>query len=1057
MNRVRAGSSALAAFLAAVLTGTLLANPGSAVPVARVEGQQAHQPGVSAVAATDNQVVARGSAPPGVGIDLYALGTEQDPEQWTDGERVATVTAGTDGAFVAQVPRTATDGSDRLYDQFVAVADGHLLGGAHYVDDYAFTPISDLPYPQADSKKGLVVAQLTDDAEELGVSHSIVNVSINRIMVPERGEAGETIEFTSGGRTWFFDADRVRDLDREFRVLTDNGVIPSIILKILEPRPGDGVVGDLVHPDAVPDQVPGQQFAVNTKTADGVAAFTAAMEFMTRRWTRPDGEYGLVPHWIVGNEVDAAYKWMNMGDQSLQDYVEFYGRAVRIVDQASRGAYGHARTYVPLTYCWTVVCGTNPDPEQPTRYYEGRDIIEELNANLKAEGDVDWGVAYHPYPEDLLDPRVWEDDEVTPDFDTTKITPKNLQVLPTYMAQPHLAFRGDRRSLAATEWGCNTPSPSQEDLADQAACYAYVYYRMRFTEGIEWFNYFRDLDYELTSSSPVQWGLWATDPEQPDANQPVGEPKPIYDVAKFIDTERSLEVTEFAKEIIGIQDWTEAIPGFDATELGERAIPEVSGTARGGRVRTAQVLSDFTDGAQGWVVSDNATAVRAVDGALRVDVHAKAAKQHSGARVEFAEPLDLTRTPTLSYRIRTSGDPDLEPNVTWSTTTRVYAVDGTRTDAQARVVADGAWQRVSVDLGDWEQRSQVTGVKVQLSATSNLGLATSFEIDDLVSARAHVPAGGRVANLGLDAEVVSADPAAVGPGDPLTLTITGWGERSPAGSARVVGCAGITTDPARVRTGGLAAGESRTVELAVRRWAPSDPEYPTLCLRVAGQELRTPVDVTPPPPPATPPAPDEHGQVEVADTFGSDTLADYERFTMQPEDGAVPEATVAGGVLSATSEQDWFGAFQTSVSPSSPRMSSVLEIDSFAPDSGGNIVYTGLVKDEQNAIVGLYVKSGRWAAFEVRVDGNITLSQQIRDVDLEDGDRLGFSLDGPSASLWVDRGDGAGWQLLGDTVLRSVPDLADPQVRSQWRFAFSLRSLAGETITAAGFEGRTRP
>ncbi len=93
----------------------------------------------------------------------------------------------------------------------------------------------------------------------------------------------------------------------------------------------------------------------------------------------------------------------------------------------------------------------------------------------------------------------------------------------------------------------------------------------------------------------------------------------------------------------------------------------------------------------------------------------------------------------------------------------------------------------------------------------------------------------------------------------------------------------------------------------------------------------------------------------------------------------------------------------------------------------------------------------------MRIDGKVSLSNQITGLDLEDGVKLGFSLDGLSASLWADRGDGRGWQLLGDTVLRRSPDLSDPAVRADWHYAYSLRSQAGETITASSFEGRSRP
>ena len=57
-----------------------------------------------------------------------------------------------------------------------------------------------------------------------------------------------------------------------------------------------------------------------------------------------------------------------------------------------------------------------------------------------AEGDFDWAIAYHPYPQNLFDPRVWADTEATFTFDTPKITYKNLEVLDAWVRQPRARF-----------------------------------------------------------------------------------------------------------------------------------------------------------------------------------------------------------------------------------------------------------------------------------------------------------------------------------------------------------------------------------------------------------------------------------------------------------------------------------------------------------------------------------------------------------------------------------------------------------------------------------------
>ena len=1014
-------------------------------------------PGLRSVTAENRSLRLSGFASPESRVDIHGLGTWQAARDFAGAAVIGSVRAGRSGKFTVSVPRLDTHGSDRIYEKFVAVQKGVPIGGAHYVNDYGMSPTNGSAYPDSVTKKGLTVAQLTDDAEDLGIGHSLVNVSINRIMVPAAKIDGSTIQFASGGVDWYFDTTAVEKLDRTFRVLTDNGVVPSAILKLDQTREATPVRA-LVHPAAAPEQVSGEQFMFNTSDADGVAAFTAAAEFMTERWTRPDGQFGLVPNWIVGNEIDQGYKWMNMGEAPLVSYVETYARALRIIDAAAHRAYGSARTYVPLTNCWTDRCGDNPDPANPTRYYAGRDVVDELSRSVSAEGDIGWGVAYHPYPGDLLSPEVWKDTNATASFDTPRISPKNIQVLPQYLSRPGFTYRGHLRSIAATEWGCQTPSYRREDLLKQAACFAYSDYKIQFTNGIEWFNYYRDLDYETTSSSALEVGLWATDPEQPRVTQPVGEQKPIYNVMKYIDTSRSLEVTDFAKAIIGIRDWSEVIPGFDPRALAARQLPVAAAASTGGALESARAVSDLAAGtarAQ-WRLADNATTVTAADGALTVAFTAKAAKQGSGARIDFERSIDARSTPKLAVRLKTRGDQSakLEPNVSWSATVMAYTVHGGRLEARARISADGSSQLVVVDLSGWRGISQLTGLKVQVSANSNRRVSATFDISEVSIARG-VHGGNSSGNLGVIATTSAGSKGEITAGSEVTATVTNWGYAVERGVASVVPCDGITTSPSTVDLGGLASGESRAVKLTVGSYAPTDRAAPTLCFSVGSTVLRTRITLSPPPPPESPGSPDVHPTVEFSDDFTTDSRADYTQFAPVPENNAVPETTFGGSELTATSRTDWFGAFRTFVAPSTPNVSTSLTIKSFAPSGVGNVVYTGLVKDARNDIMGVYVKSARYAAFEVRIDGRVSLSGHITNLDLPDGTRIGFSLDAPSASLWADTGDG--WELLGSTVLRQWPDLSDPAERAQWHYGFSLRSLGNETISASRFEGRSIP
>ena len=94
-------------------------------------------------------------------------------------------------------------------------------------------------------------------------------------------------------------------------------------------------------------------------------------------------------------------------------------------------------------------------------------------------------MAYHPYPQSLRNPDTWNDDDVTYDFDTPYITPKNIEVLPAYL--------GDRPILLS-EQGFNTPTLSLEDQRRQVAGLMYLFRKLPNLPTIEAFHLHRYQD-----------------------------------------------------------------------------------------------------------------------------------------------------------------------------------------------------------------------------------------------------------------------------------------------------------------------------------------------------------------------------------------------------------------------------------------------------------------------------------------------------------------------------------------------------------------------------------
>ncbi len=714
------------------LVGALIVSGHATAETPKAAGR-----GIDSVAVNASQITVQGRAAGSDTIRLYALDPSQDPADYSAVPVAATVTASPGGAFRASIPRRS-DGVDRYYDKFVAVDGGAVLGGPHYVDHVDFAALDTEPYPRTTSIKGLSEVDMTDDAESLGVQHAGVNVVLGSLMRKTPGDSGTYIEFDSGGKPYYFDKGQVEALDRQIKPLSDDGIVVNLILILYQDGNPDSAFSILVHPDA--QLGAGSVYAFNTKTAQGVAYYTAAMEFLASRYSRADQKYGRALDFVVGNEVDAAWVWAQMGDQSLADFVEYYARALRLTWAAARKYYQQPRVYVSLEHNWNV----SPDPSKPLQAYPGRDVVDELAAVTKSQGDFPWDVAYHPYPQDLTNPRVWDDTEAVDSADSPMITFKNIQVLPHYLQQPQLTYDGQQRRIILSEQGCNTPSASLADQQLQAACYAYAYYKILFAGGIDAFNVHRHVDHPLEGG--LRLGLWSWDTDKPlvgGSNMP-GDPKYVYNVAKYIDTAKSLQVTDFAKKIIGITSWKDVIPNFDPAKLDRSAIPTELPNAT--TLADPQTVGDFEHGStDGWRVADNASSVESVTdpaaasgtGLLRAHFDtglspvATDAKVWKGADVVLAHPVKSSGL-ALSVRIPEPASGQFQPGITFQAQIRVYSADGAVGYATAAVDPSQGWNRLAVDLRGW---SAVKRIKVWVRGSTDDNWSGNFDLDQVQFAR----------------------------------------------------------------------------------------------------------------------------------------------------------------------------------------------------------------------------------------------------------------------------------------------------------------------------------
>ncbi|MEO6996945.1 MAG: DUF5722 domain-containing protein, partial [Terracoccus sp.] len=337
-------------------------------------------------------------------------------------------------------------------------------------------------------------------------------------------------------------------------------------------------------------------------------------------------------------------------------------------------------------------------------YYPVKTLLDTLNAMTKEHGDYDWLVAQHPYPENLFNPAFWNDKTATGDVDTTqRITFKNIELLPQYLARPQLRFEGQPRRIILSEQGCNTPGTGVDAEKLQAACYALAYYKIRFTPGIDAFILHRHVDNRREGG--LKLGLWTWDDKSPTEAEPPGRQKLIYSVFRDIDTAKSLEATAFALDVIGIKSWSELVPGFDPSALAQRMPASTVGAAVGATARNGQSVGSFDRDTQGWRVSDNATSVTRAGtdgGALRVGFTASN-KLWRGTDKVLDPPVNASRDDQLALRVKVPRAEGGTLGPANQTEVRVKAYSGTElvAEATAPVTMGAGWTSIAVDLSRW--------------------------------------------------------------------------------------------------------------------------------------------------------------------------------------------------------------------------------------------------------------------------------------------------------------------------------------------------------------------
>lgn len=445
------------------------------------------------------------------------------------GTMVAAVDAGS--SVTATFPLNYNTGDSNLSRKFlVAVKRGGQMvqvSDEHYITN----PEANAAFTTARMNRGIkgilpeVSAIASGELKDLGIQQVVYNIYLDEICATA-DEAG-ALPFTYNGQTYYFSNGRISHYDQMVKGFNSQGMQVTMVLLN---RGGTAASQDLVHPLATGAECP--SYALNVAEEGGVNHLKAVCAFLGQRYSGKTGN-GQIDNWILGNEVNARTSWWYMNSSSLDVNVSAYVKAFRIFYNELKAANANVWVYNSIDQEW----GRKSNPGS----FLAKDYLDQFNYYINREGNIDWGLSYHPYNSPLYDPYAWNGPGVwvKQSVSTPYITMQNIDVLIDYMHQgKFLNPAGQVRSISLAEIGYTSYFGEQ----NQEASVAYGYLKAASLTDVDAFMLFRFKDDAHEMESKLNLGITNLD----------GSHKPAYNIYKQLGTAGEGAAKARASEIIGM-------------------------------------------------------------------------------------------------------------------------------------------------------------------------------------------------------------------------------------------------------------------------------------------------------------------------------------------------------------------------------------------------------------------------------------------------------------------------------------------------------------------------
>lgn len=404
-----------------------------------------------------------------------------------------------------------------------------MLTSPVYISNVSEIAPNDTEFPEASSIKGLH-ASIATDAAYLGVSHAVVELDPSVLILDSKTDT--SVSYVWDGQTYYLDRAALDELDMQVSEYCAQGAIVYLRLMMRTSPDKAGSLVSCLYAEGASSKS-ARAYAIwmdDDKSASLMAGF---LDFITARYTAPEGEHGFCGALIIGRSVNESTKNNNAGSVQIEDYISRYHALVRLAHSTLKSHYAQGRVYISVSNNLSASSALESSIGWTTHRF-----LNEFRILSVQGGNFDWNVSISAYATDERSNTLWTD----PHTDAQYLSPTYVDDF-NLLLQEQFYYNGQRRHLIIGDFEIALG----ESPENQAASYAYAYYKVLENGTVDALIYSAQTDKQSLISGS---GLWSTD-----KNGNAVERRKLYEVFMTIDTKDTSVLSSLGISSL-ISDWS---------------------------------------------------------------------------------------------------------------------------------------------------------------------------------------------------------------------------------------------------------------------------------------------------------------------------------------------------------------------------------------------------------------------------------------------------------------------------------------------------------------------